>query len=596
MRNRKEENRTATRGTLIGSIHMKLTLILVLLIISVMIVVGTLLINRVTSFYLDEFRTQMEDIFDENLLVELESLASGEDAPARLRDMVGAYAGPLGINADRAFYILDGSTGIVLAGSGETAGNVELTPNVITALSGDVGASLSMTNEVMDLAIPLRGGETGYILYICDSKADLNELTWVLFTITVQVVLFGLVFAVLLSFLLSKTLSTPIESITKGAKRLASGQFDRQLTVHSADEIGVLTQTFNQMATSLQESMDAVENERDKLNTLFRHMTDGVAAFDADGKILLMNPAAEAMLGVGFNESLSFADLFGEMKPEPVYDDQGKTLGVEYNKGERNLQVFIAPLGSSSKVGGTMEVIHDITEQYKLEKARREFVANVSHELRTPLTSIKSYTETLMDAPDLPPELSQKFLGVICNESDRMARIVKDLLTLSRLDYGRLDMKYSRFDTGKLVQGIYDAMLFEAKNHQHTLVLKADPNLPEIDADRERIEQVVVNIVSNAVKYTPNGGTITLEGFRDGSNVVFRVTDTGTGIPKEDLPRIFERFYRVDKARSREKGGTGLGLAIASEIVRLHNGTISLDSTVDVGTTVTITLPIERIA
>jgi len=418
-----------------------------------------------------------------------------------------------------------------------------------------------------------------------------------LFSITVQVVLFGLVFAVLLSFLLSKTLSTPIESITKGAKRLASGQFDRQLTVHSADEIGVLTQTFNQMAASLQESMDAVENERDKLNTLFQHMTDGVAAFDASGQILLMNPAAEAMLGIGFNENLRFSDLFGEISPEPVYDDQGKMQGIPYNRGERNLQVFIAPLGSSgTNSGGTMEVIHDITEQYKLEKARREFVANVSHELRTPLTSIKSYTETLMDAPDLPVELSQKFLGVICNESDRMARIVKDLLTLSRLDYGKLDMKYSRFDSKKLVEGIYDAMVFEAKNHDHVLTLKASDDLPEMEADRERIEQVVVNIVSNAIKYTPNGGKITLEGFRDGSNVVFRVTDTGTGIPKEDLPRIFERFYRVDKARSREKGGTGLGLAIASEIIRLHNGTINLDSTVDVGTTVTITLPTERIS
>ncbi len=581
------------RGSRIGSIHMKLTLILVLLIVSVMIVVGTLLINRVTSFYLGEFRSQMEEIFDEGLLVELESLADGSDAPGRLRDMVGAYSGPLGIDANRAFFILDGKTGAFLAGSDASLGaNVELTANVITALRGELGATLSMTNEYMDLAIPLRGGESGYILYIRDNKAELNDLTWVLFSITVQVVLFGLVFAVLLSFLLSKTLSTPIESITKGAKRLASGQFDRQLTVHSADEIGVLTQTFNQMASSLQKSMDEVEAERDKLNTLFQHMTDGVAAFDQTGRILLMNPAAETMLGIGFREDLKFSDLFGELSPEPVCDEEGKAIGTPYSRGERNLQVFIAPLGSA---GGTMEVIHDITEQYKLDQARREFVANVSHELRTPLTSIKSYTETLMDAPDLPPDMSQRFLGVICNESDRMARIVKDLLTLSRLDYGKLDMTYSLFDSKKLIEGIYDALLFEARNHEHTLTLKAADDLPQIEADRERIEQVVVNIVSNAIKYTPNGGKILLEGFKDGANVVFRVTDTGTGIPKEDQPRIFERFYRVDKARSREKGGTGLGLAIASEIVRLHNGTIHLDSTVDVGTTVTITLPIDRI-
>ncbi len=589
MGNNGNKERVRVSG-LVRSIHMKLTLILVLLIVSVMIVVGTLLINRVTGFYLDEFRTQMEDIFNEGLLTELENLASVGDAPQRIREMVNAYSGPLGLDTNRTFYILSGKDGAFLTGSNEAAGAaLEITPNIITALGGEVGVSLSMTNDYMDLAIPISNENDGYILYIRDNKVELGSLTWVLFSITVQVVMFGLVFAVLLSFLLSKTLSTPIESITKGAKLLASGQFDRQLTVHSNDEIGVLTQTFNRMATSLQDSLQAVQNERDKLNTLFSHMTDGVAAFDADGKIVLMNPAAETMLGISFRDNLSFADLFGDMEEKPVYDEQGKTAGIEYNRGNRNLLVFIAPMG-----GGTMEVIHDITEQHKLEKARREFVANVSHELRTPLTSIKSYTETLMDAQELPRDLTSKFLGVICNEADRMARIVKDLLTLSRLDYGRLDMSYSQFDTKKLLEGVYYAMVIDAKNHNHTLTLQIADDLPEITADRERIEQVIVNIVSNAVKYTQNGGKILLEGFCEGENVVFRVTDNGAGIPKEDLPRIFERFYRVDKARSREKGGTGLGLAIASEIVRLHNGTMNLDSTVDVGTTVTITLPIER--
>ncbi len=589
MENNVNRDRVRAAG-IVRSIHTKLTLILVLLIVSVMIVVGTLLINRVTGFYLDEFRSQMEDVFDQNLLTQLENISQGEDSLQRLRETVNAYSGPLGLDTNREFYILSGKNGAFLTGSNEAAGaTLEITPNIITALGGDVGVGLSMTNDYMDLAIPLSGDDDGYILYIRDNKSELSSLTWVLFSITVQVVMFGLIFAVLLSFLLSKTLSQPIESITNGAKLLASGQFDRQLTVHSNDEIGILTQTFNQMATSLQESMQAVENERDKLNTLFSHMTDGVAAFDSDGKIVLMNPAAETMLGIGFKESLTFSDLFGDMVEAPVYDENGKMTGIEYNRGSRNLMVFIAPMGN-----GTMEVIHDITEQHKLEKARREFVANVSHELRTPLTSIKSYTETLMDAEELPRDLTSKFLGVICNEADRMARIVKDLLTLSRLDYGRLDMSFSRFDTKKLLEGVYYAMLIDAKNHNQTLTLNMDDNLPEIEADRERIEQVIVNIVSNAVKYTQSGGKILLEGKLSGDKVVFRVTDNGAGIPKEDLPRIFERFYRVDKARSREKGGTGLGLAIASEIVRLHNGTIDLDSTVDVGTTVTITLPIER--
>ena len=194
----------------------------------------------------------------------------------------------------------------------------------------------------------------------------------------------------------------------------------------------------------------------------------------------------------------------------------------------------------------------------------------------------------------MPPELRSKFLTVINNEADRMARIVKDLLTLSRLDNGRLDMKFTKFPIDKLMGSVYDAMLFEAKNHKHILTLELDDPLPEIEGDRDRIEQVVVNIVANAVKYTPDGGNIIMAARNVKDGVEIAVTDNGTGIPKEDLPRLFERFYRVDKARSRERGGTGLGLAIAQEIVRYHNGTIRAESKLGVGTSMTVFLPLKQ--
>ena len=573
------------------SLHMKLVLILVLLILSVMIVVGTLLINRVSSYFLDDFSGQMEEVFTQRFLSELSLACGEEDAPDQLKNMIAAYAGPLGIDTNRDFYILSDNSGEYLAGSNDTQGvNLEITPNIIHALNGEVGKSLSSSNDYMDIAIPVSGDSGSYIIYIKDNKNDLSELTWMLFSITIQVVLFGLLFSVLLSFLLSKTMTTPIENITKSASRLASGEFDNRLEVQSDDEIGVLTQTFNNMAQSLHDAMQDMEGERNKLNTLFLHMTDGVAAFDAAGHILHMNPAAEQMLDMEFSPSLTFSQVFHDVqRPE-----NADTVAVDYTVQDRTYQVFFAALNTPDEPQGVMAVIHDVTEQHQLEETRREFVANVSHELRTPLTSIKSYTETLLENNDLPPELREKFLTVVNNEADRMARIVKDLLTLSRLDNGRLEIHYMKFPISKLMGSVYDAMLFEAHNHRHELTLELDDPLPEIEGDRDRIEQVVVNIVANAVKYTPDGGNIVMSARNVENGVEIVVTDNGTGIPKEDLPRLFERFYRVDKARSRERGGTGLGLAIAQEIVRYHNGTIRVESQLGVGTRMTVFLPLKQ--
>ena len=234
-----------------------------------------------------------------------------------------------------------------------------------------------------------------------------------------------------------------------------------------------------------------------------------------------------------------------------------------------------------------------MTEQRKSEQSRREFVANVSHELRTPLTNIKSYAETIVSAGDeLPRELHDNFMGVIINEADRMTRIVQDLLTLSKIDYGKMEMNISRFSFAKAISNVYEAAKLNAEqNHHHKISFHCEDDIPDVMGDRERIEQVVMNIVSNAIKYTPDGGKIEIYAGSSGKSVFVRVTDNGIGIPKKDLPRLFERFYRVDKARSRESGGTGLGLSIAREILSQHKGEIKIDSVYGEGTDVRITLP-----
>lgn len=233
-----------------------------------------------------------------------------------------------------------------------------------------------------------------------------------------------------------------------------------------------------------------------------------------------------------------------------------------------------------------------LEELKKAEQLRREFVANVSHELRTPLTSVRTYAETLVDNDDMPEETTKEFLGVILNECDRMTKIVSDLLELSRFDSGNSNLVFEQFSLEQSVRGIFKSIELDAKNHGHTINLELEWGLPEVRGDKMRIEQVLMNIMSNAVKYTPDGGNIDIYSGKTDSTVWVRIEDSGVGIPEEDLSRVFDRFYRVDKARSREKGGTGLGLSIARDIVEMHNGEIIIASEPGKGTSVTVYLPI----
>ena len=595
------------------SLHMKLVLIMLLLITSLMTVVGAFLMTSITDFYVDAFYQQMESVFGDSnpsnaafvdSLRRQPALAGDvSEAVETLQDIVETRAGDLGIDSrTRNYYILDGATGQYLAGSDgqESFQRLQTTHNLLTArnsiASGSslVGDASDITASYMDVAIPITAGDYSFIIYIYDNRDTVSELNGQLFLIIAQALLVGLLISVLLSFLLSKTMITPIERLTEGAERVAAGDFGSTIEVESTDEIGILTTTFNDMAAVLRDTLAAVENERNKLDTLFLHMTDGVVAFASDGSILTSNPAASQMLG----REVSFYDydaLFGEQVPfrKILALQRPDFLSVELTAGERILELYLAPF-SDGEDGGVMAVMHDVTAQRKNEEMRKEFVANVSHELRTPLTNVRSYAETIRDSEDIPRSVENSFLDIIISETDRMTRIVQDLLTLSRLDSGRADMKMIRFPFREAIESVCRAVELEAQRHGHTLVRSYGRTLPLITGDRSRIEQVMMNVLSNAIKYTPDGGTITVDAGVMGKNVWMEVSDTGIGIPAADRERIFDLFYRVDKARSRESGGTGLGLSIAREIVLRHHGTIALSDHSGPGTTVRIVLPIHQ--
>ncbi len=380
------------------------------------------------------------------------------------------------------------------------------------------------------------------------------------------------------------------------AEKVAEGDFGEQLTVKSEDEIGNLTRTFNYMASELKKTLSEISSEKNKVETILNYMADGVIAFDLNGMVIHANPAVKKLLGddVVNKPFKEFAIKVGlDVRIEDiVYFEESPVRESDTIINDMYVKVYFAVFtDTNKKPEGIIVVLHDVTEQQKLDSMRREFVANVSHELRTPITSIKSYTETLLDGAMEDPETSKRFLSVIDSEADRMTRLVKDLLQLSRLDNQQMNWKMEKVFLDTIVKTIVERMQIEAQRKHQKLESYVIGDIPAINADKDRLEQVIVNLISNAIKYTPEHGEITVYVGIIYNDIYVKVTDTGIGIPKESLPRVFERFYRVDKARSRDMGGTGLGLSIAKEIVQAHGGTISISSEMGKGTEVTVKLP-----
>lgn len=589
------------------SIQWKLVVMFVLLVISVMIVVGTVLMYNVDSFYHRSFVEKVGNVLsdktgglmpDVNKIMMNSSNESQQTLVEKLNQLLHSYEGMLGINyPSRNYYILDGNTGTVLEGPASES-YVYKSSNVISALNGKPGNARSTEGQYMDYAVPIiNNGKVAYIIYISDNKEELKSVQGMISMIVLQAILFGFLISLILGYLFSNTITKPIASLTFKAEKMAAGDFEHRIEVKSEDEIGKLTNTFNFMAKELKHTLEEIAREKNKVETILLYMTDGVMAFDLSGKAIHINPAAKRMMGIDRIEEVDFDRFFKAIAADItlgdlIYLDHWKNVEREIDINDIHIKAYFAAFKiEKDKSGGVIVVLQDVTEQQKLEASRREFVANVSHELRTPITTIKSYTETLLDGALEDKETATHFLTVVNNESDRMTRLVKDLLLLSKLEHTETAWMKTTFSLKQLIEEVVEKLSFEAKSFGHSLTFALTTEIPDIYADKDRIEQVIINIISNAIKYTPSGGRISVFAGCIYNEVYIKIVDNGVGIPKEDVPRIFERFYRVDKARSRELGGTGLGLAIAQEIIQAHHGSISIESEQGKGTEVIIKLP-----
>ena len=581
------------------SIQWKIIAIFLLLTVSVMIVVGTFLLQNISAYYYNDFSSSLnERIFTGAVTDELKSVCKEPDATNKILDMLNAYSVRMGIDSFRNCYLLNQSLEF-LGGTSEDNKVFTPTQNLLLALSGKKGDLTDKKSNIMDYALPVYDGETlRYIIYITDTKVEINEIITNMFINILWALLFGLIISAILGFFLSRTIISPISTLQHKSLEMAQGDFGHKIEVRSRDEIGQLTVAFNNMALRINNNMEEIQTEKNKIEAILLHMTDAVAAFDSSGRLIHINPAGKKLLSdCSFD---TFDALFNILDTNVslyriLYIDPTETVERNIEYRGKVLKAFFAPFNTErSAAAGVVVVFQDITRSQLLENARREFVANVSHELRTPLTTIKSYAETVYDMQQEEDSQSPvlNFIKVIEKEADRMARLVKDLLTLSQLDSSQKPVRREKFNLEELAKNVSEKLSHTARESGHIITFTSSMQYPDCFGEPDAIEQVLTNIISNAVKYTPGGGHIMVTCEGDFSHAVIRVRDNGIGIPKEDLPRVFERFYRVDKARSRKSGGTGLGLAIAKEIVTRHNGTITIESPHQMGTLVTITLPL----
>ncbi len=451
------------------------------------------------------------------------------------------------------------------------------------------------------LYVPIKvDNEIEGILFIEGKIERVFEQIQVINQVLINGTIIALVFTAIVAVIIAQTITRPITDMKKQAQAMARGNYSRKVKVYGHDEIGQLAITFNNLSKKLQDEQAKTDSEKRKLSSILKFMTDGVISTDRKGRIILINEAAEQMLNVT-RETVISENIIDVLELGDKYSL--KDLTQEQNSVILDLSTNAVPLivrvnfsiiqKETGIMNGLIVVLHDITEQEKIERERREFVANVSHELRTPLTTMRSYLEALTDGAWMDRDIAPQFLKVTQNETERMIRLVNDLLVLSKMDSKDYQLRKEWINFPKFLDHIIDRFeMAKEKNVHFSRDYLNESILVEIDQDK--ITQVLDNIISNALKYSPSGGTITVKLVVFHDSLEVKISDQGVGIPKQNLHRIFDRFYRVDKARARHIGGTGLGLAIAKEMVEAHNGHIWATSIEGKGTTVHFTLPYDR--
>ncbi|MER2077679.1 cell wall metabolism sensor histidine kinase WalK [Psychrobacillus psychrotolerans] len=590
------------------SIHVKIVLIYVLLIVIAMQIIGLYFVRELEITLRENFQDSISDrvsLIEYSAREEMIKVRS-EEEQTKEQSLYSILSGLNSIDI-KEVRVIDARYQILATSDSNNQSIVgqrsmdDLVRKSITAEAtfNNISVDRETTNRIWNLATPIiYKGEVIGTLYVESNIENvfgqMNEINRILAGGTAV----ALVITVILGILIAQTITRPISDMRRQAQAMAKGNFSRKVRVYGNDEIGQLAIAFNHLTNRLQEAQSTTEAERRKLASVLTNMTDGVIATDRKGRVILINDPALRLLRIP-REMVLNRPIISVLGIDPVYSFEDlihlkEAINLDLSSKERpfilraNFSVIQKETGF---VNGLIAVLHDNTEHEKVDMERREFVANVSHELRTPLTTMSSYLEALADGAWQDEEIAPSFLQVTQTETQRMIRLVNDLLQLSKMDSRDYDLNREIVNFNQFFNRIIDRFELSKSDHVSFVRMLSD-NAYYVDIDTDKLTQVLDNIISNAIKYSPDGGNIRFGVVVSDSILKVMISDDGMGIPSENVDRVFDRFYRVDRARARSMGGTGLGLAIAREMIEAHGGKIWAESDEGKGTTIFFTLDI----
>ncbi|EGY80309.1 HAMP domain-containing sensor histidine kinase [Peptoniphilus indolicus] len=583
---------------MLSSIKYRFMTIYFLLVLVCMSIVGAFIINRLESAQLQNVTENMDSTL--NSIVTTSNYLTTEDWLLNQDQIINTFISWRFPSNQSMYAITSEENPLIIAASKNVnlmslaIANETIEPDlVINSISGSEGQRVIFDENSnlheKHIARPIFSseGKVMGILYMTENLNGVYDVIDNARSILTYATGIGLIITITLGYFLANSITGPISDLTKKAKLMAKGDFNQKVDIKSNDEIGNLGSMFNYLTQELKITIEQMEIEKGKLNTIFNYMQEGVIAIDKNGFLIHANPTARRILNLN-NSNGEKIDLANLNISNIDYNNFSTLVGDgEIEILDRFYKLKYAPFRREKSNQGLIVVFQDMTKEHNLEIMRKEFVANVSHELKTPITTVKSYSETILDS-EMDYEDIKHFVGTINRESNRMGRLVSDLLQLSNIDYGANNFIFEPIDTYDLISQVLESLDVMIKEKSHNITLDIPMNINDIYSDVHSTEQIVMNIISNAIKYTKPNEKIkiscqNLDGF-----LKITVKDNGIGIPKEDLNRIFERFYRVEKGRSRAMGGTGLGLSIAKELIETMGGSIEISSKYNFGTEVVL--------
>ncbi|TPR34185.1 cell wall metabolism sensor histidine kinase WalK [Apilactobacillus micheneri] len=599
------------------SIHFKIALVLALILLVTLEIVGAVFVSQLETKNVDSYKKQVQlPTYVNTTLINELSKTNISKANVGISSLLSDVDNKNSTEVE----VVDAKNtvrGTNESGNQSQVGQQNLKTNIKNTLINRQSYSGIMSDPsnsryytVITPLIKSSNNELVGVVYVranLDSVyREINQITLIYVAAALVAILAGL----LISIVISRAITKPIDEMKQQTLQIAKGDYSGQVHVYGRDELGQLANAVNNLSVKVEESQESTESERQRLDSVLTNMTDGVIATDRRGKVIIMNDEAANSLETSESEAidksiLDVLDIGDEYTLREIIENPDETI-IDRSDNSRDLILhahFSLIQRESGFVSGLVCVLHDVTEQQKIDNDRKQFVSNVSHELRTPLTSVHSYIEALQDGAWKDSTIAPKFLKVTQDETDRMIRMINDLLTLSRMDSNTQKINKELVNIKELFNYILDRFDMIIKSDDDSKKPSKDYKIIRkftkldlwVEVDTDRFTQVIDNLMNNAIKYSPDGGTITCSLYETHNNVILSVKDQGLGIPRSSIPHIFDRFYRVDKARSRAQGGTGLGLAISKEVIQALGGRIWVESTENKGSTFYIALPYEPI-